>query len=80
MADPVSIGSAAVGFAAFVFDVPKTITTFVQDAAAFPDEFKKLSLAINEFNILVRRLIPVFEMLEAKYGAECRLSLLLIQD
>ena len=66
MADPLSISAAVVGFAAFALEVAKTVTGFVQDAKGFPEEFQSLSLVANEFGVVVRRLTPVFERLEAE--------------
>ena len=70
MTDPLSISAAAVGFVSLVLRVAQTMTQFVQDAKGFPEEFKKLSLAINEFGVLVRRLAPVIEKVEARYKTE----------
>jgi len=67
MADPLSITSAVVGFVAFTLDVAKTATQFVQDAKGFPDEFMRLSLDTNEFAILIRRLAPTIEKVEARF-------------
>jgi hypothetical protein len=70
MTDPLSISAAAVGFVSLALQVAQTTTQFVQDAKSFPEEFKKLSLAINEFGVLVRRLTPVIEKVEARYEIE----------
>lgn len=70
MTDPLSISAAAAGFVSLVLQAAQTATQFVQDAKSFPEEFKKLSLAINEFGVLVRRLTPVIEKVEARYEIE----------
>src|SRR5690348_4969454 len=70
MTDPLSICAAAVGFVSLALQVAQTTTQFVQDAKGFPEEFKKLSFTINEFGVLVRRLTPVIEKVEARYGIE----------
>ena len=70
MTDPLSISAAAVGFISLVLQVAQTTTQFVQDAKGFPKEFKKLSFAVNEFGVLVRRLTPVIEKVEVRYETE----------
>jgi hypothetical protein len=70
MTDPLSISAAAVGFVSLALQVAQTTTQFVQDAKGFPEEFKKLSLAINEFGVLVRRLTPAIEKVEARHETE----------
>ena len=67
MTDPLSISAAAVGFISLVLQVAQTTTQFVQGAKGFPEEFKKLSFAINEFGVLVRRLTPAIEKVEVRY-------------
>lgn len=67
MTDPLSITVSLVGFVTFAIDVAKTAAEFVQDAKGFPDEFKKLSLNVNEFAILVRRLAPAIEKMESRH-------------
>ena len=74
MPEPLAISAAVVGFVGFTLNVAKSITEFVQDAKDFPVEFKKLSLAINEFGILVRRLSPTIEKVEARYETESAIS------
>jgi hypothetical protein len=70
MSDPLSISAAVVGFTAFALEIAKIATEFLKDAYDFPEEFTRLSLAIQEFGILVRRLSPILEKVEKTYGSE----------
>jgi len=65
--DPLSISSATVGFVAFLLQVATTTKDFVQDAKDFPQEFRKLSEATQDFAIQVQRLNPSIQKIEQRY-------------
>ena len=70
MMDPLSISSAAMGFAAFILQVGMTANSFIWDLKVCLDEFMKLASDTRDFADLIAKLKPAINIVEARYATK----------